>query len=58
MANTLNKVNVRDVQRRKTLMCSLLDARPEIRTELFEGDAKEYAYKTGEQIRVANKVSN
>ena len=28
---------------------------PEIRTELFEGDAKEYAYKTGEQIRVATK---
>ncbi|MDU1740786.1 MAG: pyruvate kinase, partial [Streptococcus lutetiensis] len=25
------------------------------RTELFEGDAKEYAYKTGEQIRVATK---
>ena len=28
---------------------------PEIRTELFEGDAKEYSYKTGEQIRVATK---
>jgi pyruvate kinase len=29
----------------------LLDTKgPEIRTELFEGDAKEYAYKTGEQI--------
>ena len=37
----------------------LLDTKgPEIRTELFEGDAKEYAYKTGEQIRVLvlNKV--
>ncbi|WP_289093055.1 pyruvate kinase [uncultured Streptococcus sp.] len=34
----------------------LLDTKgPEIRTELFEGDAKEYAYKTGEQIRVATK---
>ncbi|MCF0240273.1 MAG: pyruvate kinase [Streptococcus gallolyticus] len=28
---------------------------PEIRTELFEGDAKEYSYKTGEKIRVATK---
>ena len=28
---------------------------PEIRTELFEGEAKEYSYKTGEQIRVATK---
>ncbi|KXT76741.1 Pyruvate kinase [Streptococcus sp. DD12] len=34
----------------------LLDTKgPEIRTELFEGEAKEYAYKTGEQIRVATK---
>lgn len=34
----------------------LLDTKgPEIRTELFEGDAKEYSYKTGEQIRVATK---
>lgn len=34
----------------------LLDTKgPEMRTELFEGDAKEYAYKTGEQIRVATK---
>ena len=34
----------------------LLDTKgPEIRTELFEGDAKEYAYKTGEQIRIATK---
>ncbi|KXT78615.1 pyruvate kinase [Streptococcus sp. DD13] len=34
----------------------LLDTKgPEIRTELFEDDAKEYAYKTGEQIRVATK---
>lgn len=32
----------------------LLDTKgPEIRTELFEGDAKEYSYTTGEQIRVA-----
>ena len=30
-------------------------AESEIRTELFEGDAKEYAYKTGEQIRIATK---
>ena len=34
----------------------LLDTKgPEIRTELFEGDAKEFSYKTGEQIRVATK---
>ena len=34
----------------------LLDTKgPEIRTELFEGDAKEYSYKTGEKIRVATK---
>ncbi|MGT2925873.1 pyruvate kinase [Streptococcus cuniculipharyngis] len=34
----------------------LLDTKgPEIRTELFEGDAKEYDYKTGEKIRVATK---
>lgn len=34
----------------------LLDTKgPEIRTELFEGDAKEYSYKTGEVIRVATK---
>lgn len=28
---------------------------PEIRTELFEGDAKEFSYTTGEKIRVATK---
>lgn len=34
----------------------LLDTKgPEIRTELFEGDAKEYSYKTGEKIHVATK---
>ena len=34
----------------------LLDTKgPEIRTELFEGEAKEYSYKTGERIRVATK---
>ena len=34
----------------------LLDTKgPEIRTELFEGEAKEYSYKTGETIRVATK---
>ena len=34
----------------------LLDTKgPEIRTELFEGDAKEYSYTTGEVIRVATK---
>ena len=34
----------------------LLDTKgPEIRTELFEGDAKEYSYVTGEKIRVATK---
>ena len=34
----------------------LLDTKgPEIRTELFEGDAKEYSYKTDEVIRVATK---
>ena len=34
----------------------LLDTKgPEIRTELFEGDAKEYSYKTDEKIRVATK---
>lgn len=34
----------------------LLDTKgPEIRTELFEDDAKEYSYKTGEVIRVATK---
>ncbi|MGT2785277.1 pyruvate kinase [Streptococcus merionis] len=34
----------------------LLDTKgPEIRTELFEDDAKEYAYVTGDQIRVATK---
>ena len=35
----------------------LLDTKgPEIRTELFEGEAKEYSYKTGERIRVATKT--
>ena len=34
----------------------LLDTKgPEIRTELFVDDAKEYSYKTGEVIRVATK---
>lgn len=34
----------------------LLDTKgPEIRTELFENDAKEFSYKTGEVIRVATK---
>ena len=34
----------------------LLDTKgPEIRTELFEGEAKEYSYKTGETLRVATK---
>ena len=34
----------------------LLDTKgPEMRTELFEGEAKEYSYKTGEKIRVATK---
>ncbi|VUX05204.1 Pyruvate kinase [Streptococcus pasteurianus] len=34
----------------------LLDTKgPEACTELFEGDAKEYSYKTGEKIRVATK---
>ena len=34
----------------------LLDTKgPEIRTELFADDAKEYSYKTGEVIRVATK---
>lgn len=34
----------------------LLDTKgPEIRTELFEDDAKEYAYTTGETLRVATK---
>lgn len=34
----------------------LLDTKgPEIRTELFEGEAKEYSYVTGETIRVATK---
>ena len=34
----------------------LLDTKgPEIRTELFEGEAKEYSYTTGEKIRVATK---
>ena len=34
----------------------LLDTKgPEIRTELFEGDAKEYSYTTGDQLRVATK---
>ncbi len=28
---------------------------PEIRTELFEDDAKEYAYTTGDKLRVATK---
>ncbi len=28
---------------------------PEIRTELFEDDAKEYAYSTGDKLRVATK---
>lgn len=38
----------------------LLDTKgPEIRTELFEGDAKEYSYKTGEKsVLLLNKVSN
>lgn len=38
----------------------LLDTKgPEIRTELFEGDAKEYSYKTGEKsVLQLNKVSN
>jgi len=34
----------------------LLDTKgPEIRTELFEDDAKEYEYKTGDKLRVATK---
>ena len=34
----------------------LLDTKgPEIRTELFEGDAKEYSYTTGDELRVATK---
>ena len=34
----------------------LLDTKgPEMRTELFEGDAKEYSYKTGDKLRVATK---
>ena len=34
----------------------LLDTKgPEIRTELFEGEAKEYSYKTRETLRVATK---
>ncbi|MDR0199423.1 MAG: pyruvate kinase [Streptococcaceae bacterium] len=34
----------------------LLDTKgPEIRTELFEGDAKSYDYHTGDQFRVATK---
>ncbi|WP_392373127.1 pyruvate kinase, partial [Streptococcus suis] len=34
----------------------LLDTKgPEIRTELFEDDAKEYAYSTGDKLRVATK---
>ena len=34
----------------------LLDTKgPEIRTELFEGDAKEYSYTTGEEFRVATQ---
>ncbi|MDO4432098.1 MAG: pyruvate kinase [Aerococcaceae bacterium] len=34
----------------------LLDTKgPEIRTELFEGEAKEYAYTTGETLRVTTK---
>lgn len=34
----------------------LLDTKgPEIRTELFEGEAKEYSYKTGDKLRVATK---
>ncbi|MFS1664309.1 pyruvate kinase [Streptococcus sp. zg-JUN1979] len=34
----------------------LLDTKgPEMRTELFEGDAKEYAYLTGDKLRVATK---
>lgn len=32
---------------------------PEIRTELFEGEAKEYSYKTGEKfVLQLNKESN
>ncbi len=31
---------------------------PEIRTELFEGDAKEYSYKTGKNPLLLSKVSN
>ena len=32
---------------------------PEIRTELFEGEAKEYSYKTGEvSVLLQNKASN
>ncbi|MCW6653196.1 pyruvate kinase [Aerococcaceae bacterium NML210727] len=34
----------------------LLDTKgPEIRTELFEGEAKEYSYKTGDTLRVTTK---
>ncbi|MDR0298192.1 MAG: pyruvate kinase [Streptococcaceae bacterium] len=34
----------------------LLDTKgPEIRTELFDGDSDEYAYKTGDEFRVATK---
>ncbi len=31
---------------------------PEIRTELLEGEAKEYSYKTGERNCCYNKASN
>ena len=37
-------------------IATLLDTKgPEIRTELFEDDAKEYEYKTGDKLRVATK---
>ena len=39
----------------KKLVSFLTLKGPEIRTELFEGEAKEYSYKTGEKIRVATK---
>ena len=39
----------------KKLVSFLIQKDQKYRTELFEGEAKEYSYKTGEKIRVATK---
>ena len=51
----IDKVKALRTKHNLPVACLLDTKGPEIRTELFEGDAKEYSYKTGEKIRVATK---